>query len=252
MHILISNDDGVYAPGLSVLAGALAGAGHRITVVAPDRNRSGASNSLTLDRPLEATLHSSGFYGINGTPTDCVHLGVSGIFSEGDLPEIVVSGINAGPNLGDDVIYSGTVAAATEGRHLKYPPIAVSCADFHPAHYETAASIVVELVATIDSLGIAPRSVINLNVPDLPMDQIQGTQITRLGHRYAGEAPLLVTDPRGRQRYWIASAGEAADVEPGTDFCAVNEGFVSITPLQIDMTHYAGMDRVADWVEGAE
>ncbi len=252
MHILISNDDGVYAPGIQVLADTLKAQGHRCTVVAPDRNRSGASNSLTLDRPLEAILHSSGYYGVNGTPTDCVHLGVSGLFSEGDIPDLVVSGINAGANLGDDVIYSGTVAAATEGRHLSLPPIAVSIANFHPAHYETAAMIVADMLTDIESLNLSPRTVININVPDLSIDQIQGVQITRLGHRYAGEAPMPVLDPRGRERYWIAGTGEAADSGAGTDFGAIAEGYVSITAIQVDMTRYSEQERLADWLEGVK
>jgi 5'-nucleotidase len=249
MHILVSNDDGVYAPGLRVLADRLKEAGHRCTVVAPDRNRSGASNSLTLDRPLDAILHSSGYFGVDGTPTDCVHLGVSGIFSEGDIPDIVVSGINAGANLGDDIVYSGTVAAATEGRHLALPPIAVSTCNFHPKHYETAAQVVADLVANIESLKVAPRTVINVNVPDLPMDQLSGVQITRLGHRSAGEPPLPTQDPRGRTRYWIAAVGEAKDRVEGTDFYAVENGYVAVTPLQLDMTRYSDLDQVADWLE---
>jgi 5'-nucleotidase len=249
MHILVSNDDGVYAPGLRVLAERLKEAGHRCTVVAPDRNRSGASNSLTLDRPLDAILHSSGYFGVDGTPTDCVHLGVSGIFSDGDIPDIVVSGINAGPNLGDDIVYSGTVAAATEGRHLALPPIAVSTCNFHPKHYETAAQVVTDLVANIESLNVAPRTVINVNVPDVALDQLKGVQITRLGHRSAGEPPLPTQDPRGRTRYWIAAVGEAKDRVEGTDFYAVENGYVAVTPLQLDMTRYSDLDQVADWLE---
>lgn len=249
MHILVSNDDGVYAPGLRVLAERLKEAGHRCTVVAPDRNRSGASNSLTLDRPLDAILHSSGYFGVDGTPTDCVHLGVSGIFSDGDIPDIVVSGINAGANLGDDIVYSGTVAAATEGRHLALPPIAVSTCNFHPKHYETAAQVVTDLVANIESLNVAPRTVINVNVPDVALDQLKGVQITRLGHRSAGEPPLPTQDPRGRTRYWIAAVGEAKDRVEGTDFYAVENGYVAVTPLQIDMTRYSDLDQVADWLE---
>lgn len=252
MHILISNDDGVYAPGLNTLVQALVARGHRCTVIAPDRNRSGASNSLTLDRPLEAIEHSSGYLGVNGTPTDCVHLGVSGIFSDSEIPDLVVSGINAGPNLGDDVLYSGTVAAATEGRHLKYPPIAVSTDNYHPTHYETAAAIVADLVSNIETLELEPRTVLNVNVPDLPLSEVAGTQITRLGHRFAGEPPLSITDPRGRPRYWIAAIGAAADCGPGTDFGALANNFVSITPIQIDMTHFRGLEKLADWLEGAE
>ena len=252
MHILVSNDDGVYAPGIRVLAEYLMAAGHRCTVVAPDRNRSGASNSLTLDRPLDAIKHSSGFFGVDGTPTDCVHLGVSGIFSDGDIPDIVVSGINAGANLGDDVVYSGTVAAATEGRHLEYPPIAVSVANYHPKHYETAAKVVVDMVANIKALNVAPRTVINVNVPDCPIEELAGAQICRLGHRSAGEKPIATVDPRGRTRYWIAPVGKAEDRFEGTDFFAIEGNYVAVTPLQLDMTRYSDMDGVADWLESCE
>lgn len=249
MHILISNDDGVYAPGLAALAAALVRDARSVCVVAPDRNRSGASNSLTLDRPLEAHTHDSGFISINGTPTDCVHLGVSGLFSGDRKPDLVVSGINAGANLGDDVLYSGTVAAAMEGRNGRLPPIAVSLCSFHPQHYDTAAEIVRVLVGKLESLVVAPRTVLNVNVPDLPLERIRGIHVTRLGHRFAGEAPVQVQDPRGRTRYWIAGTGDAADAEPGTDFHAVEQGFVSVTPLQIDMSHYSGMESLALWLE---
>ncbi|WP_151702808.1 5'/3'-nucleotidase SurE [Nitrincola alkalilacustris] len=248
MKILISNDDGVYAPGLAALAAALA-KDAEICVVAPDRNRSGASNSLTLDRPLESHLHENGFFSLNGTPTDCVHLGRSGLYVEGFEPDIVVSGINAGANLGDDVLYSGTVAAATEGRTCRLPPIAVSSNSFFPEHYEVAAEVIRMLVRNLESLVVAPRTVLNVNIPDLPMEQIRGVHVTRLGHRVAADKPVEVLDPRGRKRYWIAGAGDAADREPGTDFFAVENGFVSVTPLQIDMTHYSGMDNLASWLE---
>ncbi|KAA0874684.1 5'/3'-nucleotidase SurE [Nitrincola tapanii] len=251
MKILISNDDGVYAPGLATLAAALA-QDAEVCVVAPDRNRSGASNSLTLDRPLEVYRHSSGFFSINGTPTDCVHLGRSGLFLEGFVPDLVVSGINAGANLGDDVLYSGTVAAAMEGRTCRLPPIAVSSHSFHPQHYAAAAEVVRELVKHLESLVLAPRTVLNVNVPDLPLQQLKGMHVTRLGHRLQADLPVAAEDPRGRLRYWIAGAGEAADKEPGTDFYAVEQGYVSITPLQIDMTHYSGMDNLASWLEGLE
>lgn len=246
MKVLISNDDGVFAPGLAVLAATLSQS-HETEVVAPDRNRSGASNSLTLDRPLEAFRHENGYIGINGTPTDCVHLGTSGIFSL--APEIVVSGINAGANMGDDVLYSGTVAAATEGRHLKYPPIAVSICSHHPRHFETAAEIVRLLLAGIHKVNLAPRTVLNVNVPDLPLDALQGIHVTRLGHRPLADKPVKVTDPRGYERYWIAGVGEVLDREPGTDFFAIESGCVSITPLQIDMTQYDAMDNLGSWLE---
>ncbi len=249
MNILISNDDGVFAPGLAAVAGALAQDARSVCVVAPDRNRSGASNSLTLDRPLEAYTHESGFISLNGTPTDCVHLGVSGLFSDNVQPDLVVSGINAGANLGCDVLYSGTVAAAMEGRNCRLPPIAVSLCSFHPQHYDTAAEIVRVLVSRLESLVVAPRTVLNVNVPDLPLEQIKGIHVTRLGHRLAGEPPVEVQDPRGRTRYWIAGTGDAADADPGTDFYAVEAGYVSITPLQIDMTHYTGMDNLGLWLE---
>ena len=214
----------------------------------PDRNRSGASNALTLDRPLEAFRHDNGFVSVNGTPTDCVHLGASGIFDF--EPDIVVSGINAGANMGDDVLYSGTVAAATEGRHRKFPPIAVSVANHHPQHFETAAEIVRLMVAGIAKVNLAPRTVLNVNVPDLPLDQIQGVHVTRLGHRSLADKPVKVIDPRGCERYWIAGVGEVLDREPGTDFFAVEQGCVSITPLQIDMTQYDAMDNLGSWLEG--
>ncbi|MGB0732836.1 MAG: 5'/3'-nucleotidase SurE, partial [Pontibacterium sp.] len=228
------------------LAKALS-ADHAVCVVAPDRNRSGASNSLTLGRPLELYKHENGFYGVDGTPTDCVHLGASEVL--GFHPDIVVSGINAGPNMGDDVLYSGTVAAATEGRHFRYPPVAVSSANFHPAHYDAAAEIIRQILSQISQLNVAPRTVLNVNVPDLPLDELQGVHITRLGHRHPSEPPVKAADPRGRERFWIAGVGDIKDGEPGTDFFAVENGYVSITPLQIDMTQYAAMDNLASWVE---
>ncbi|MGH1461700.1 MAG: 5'/3'-nucleotidase SurE [Neptuniibacter sp.] len=246
MKILVSNDDGVYAPGLAALAQALSDVGE-VLVVAPDRNRSGASNSLTLDRPLEVFKHDNGFISLNGTPTDCVHLGSSGIL--GLNPDIVVSGINAGPNLGDDVIYSGTVAAAMEGRHLRYPAIAISSSSFHPQYYEVAAQVAKDLVENIKTLNLAPRTVLNVNVPDCTADEIAGVHVTRLGHRTAADKPVETADPRGRVRYWIAGAGAAADREPGTDFFAIDEGYVSITPLHVDMTEYSGMDNLGEWLE---
>lgn len=246
MKVLISNDDGVFAPGLATLAEVL-GQEYKTDVVAPDRNRSGASNSLTLDRPLEAFRHENGFLGVNGTPTDCVHLGTSGVFEF--QPDMVVSGINAGANMGDDVLYSGTVAAAMEGRHLRYPPIAISIASHHPQYFETAAEIVRLLLKGIHQVNLAPRTVLNVNVPDLSLDQLQGIHVTRLGHRGRADKPVKVTDPRGFERYWVAGVGEVADRDPGTDFYAVEHGCVSITPLQIDMTRYDAMDNLGTWLE---
>ncbi len=247
MKVLISNDDGVFAPGLKTLAELLAQE-HQTLVVAPDRNRSGASNSLTLDRPLDANLHANGFLGVNGTPTDCVHMGASGLF--GMQPDIVVSGINAGANMGCDVIYSGTVAAAMEGRHLSLPAIAVSVAAYQPKHYETAAAVVRDLLQDIRTLNLAPRTVLNVNVPDLPLSELKGVQVTRLGHRHLGDRPVSTLDPRGKERFWIAGVGDVADREPGTDFFAIDEGYVSVTPLHVDMTQYSGMDNLGCWLEG--
>lgn len=249
MRLLLSNDDGVYAPGLEALARILA-QDAEVVVVAPDRNRSGASNSLTLDRPLEAHRHQNRFVSINGTPTDCVHLGIGEVYN--DAPDMVISGINCGSNLGDDVIYSGTVAAAMEGRHLHLPPIAVSLAGSHPLHYDSAAEVVRRLIKEIQGLVLAPRTVLNVNVPDLPLEELKGTHVTRLGHRVRAGAPVESLDPRGNQRFWIAGAGEAADCGPGTDFFAVQSGYVSITPLNIDMTQYSGMDNLSNWLEDAK
>lgn len=244
--ILISNDDGYMAPGIAALAQALSEIAS-IQVVAPDRNRSGASNALTLNRPVEAYRHTNGFVSLEGTPTDCVHMGVSGLFSE--VPDVVVSGINAGANLGDDVLYSGTVAAAMEGRSLALPAIAVSLASHHPKHYDTAAEITKTLVAHIETLNLPPRTVLNVNVPDLPLSDIRGLHITRLGHRAAAGKPVEAKDPRGKVRYWVAGAGDAMDKEPGTDFHAIENNFVSITPLHLDMTFYDGTEVLADWLE---
>ncbi|OMH39179.1 5'/3'-nucleotidase SurE [Motiliproteus sp. MSK22-1] len=247
MSILISNDDGVHAKGLAVLAESLSRIAE-VHVVAPDRNRSGASNSLTLDRPLEPQHLSNGFISINGTPTDCVHLGISGLFET--APEMVVAGINHGANLGDDVLYSGTVAAAMEGRYLRRPAIAVSLAG--SLHFESAAEIALQLIQQVSQLNLAPRTVLNINVPDLPVEQIKGTHITRLGHRNLADQPVSSVDPRGKERFWIAGAGEPEDAGPGTDFYAVADGYVSITPLQADMTQYSGFDNLGAWLEGLE
>ncbi|MCW8886774.1 MAG: 5'/3'-nucleotidase SurE [Motiliproteus sp.] len=247
MSILISNDDGVHAIGLNLLATELAKVAE-ICVVAPDRDRSGASNSLTLDRPLEHHRLGNGFYSINGTPTDCVHLGISGLFDH--QPRMVVAGINRGANLGDDVLYSGTVAAAMEGRYLQRPAMAISLVGNN--HYATAAEITRQLISDVNHLNLAPRTVLNVNVPDLPIEEIKGIHITRLGHRNLAAQPVRSVDPRGKERFWIAAAGDAEDSGPGTDFYAVHEGYVSITPLQADMTQYSGFDNLGSWLEGLE
>ncbi|WP_250654756.1 5'/3'-nucleotidase SurE [Alkalimarinus coralli] len=247
MNLLISNDDGVNAPGIIALARELSQVA-TVRVSAPDRDHSGASNSLTLDRPLRPTFLENGFACIDGTPTDCVHLGVTSLF---DLEfERVVSGINSHANLGDDVIYSGTVAAATEGRFLAEPAIAVSLVNAGNHHYDSAAKVISTLLTELDHLSVGPRTILNINVPDRPYEDIKGFQVTRLGHRARGGEPEMMVDPRGKDRYWIAAAGEGDDAGEGTDFHAVANGYVSITPIHIDMTRYDAISDVNRWLEG--
>jgi len=246
MTLLLSNDDGVHAPGLKALAQALEQGGHAIHVVAPDRDRSGASNSLTLDRPLHPITQDSGFVSINGTPTDCVHLGLNDFFA--GRCERVISGINAGANLGDDVLYSGTVAAAMEGRFLAKPPVAISLCGH--THFDTAARILIELLPTIEGLSLPRNAVININVPDLPYNELQGLEITRLGHRNKADNPVKVTNPRGKECFWISAAGDVADAGVGTDFHAIAAGKVSITPIQTDMTLHSMLMPLAEQFRG--
>lgn len=247
MRILLSNDDGVHSPGLVALKEGLEGLGE-LAVVAPDRDHSGASNSLTLNRPLTVEQHPNGFRSVDGTPTDCVHLAVNGLFP--DPFDRVVSGINTHANLGDDIIYSGTVAAAMEGRHLGLPAIAVSLVNDGHFHYETAARVVRQLLESPRPLALGPRSILNVNVPDLPWDYLNGFRVTRLGHRERAEGAVPMTCPRGKERYWIGAAGAGGDAGPGTDFHAVREGFVSITPVHIDMTRHDALVSLREWVEG--
>ncbi len=241
MRILLSNDDGYFAPGISVLEQALAPLA-QVTVVAPERDRSGASNSLTLDRPLTVRRSQNGFYYVNGTPTDCVHLAVTGLLD--DLPDIVISGINDNANMGDDTIYSGTVAAATEGFLLGIPAVAISLVGERGRHYETAARIGVELVQRFKSTPLAQAVLLNVNVPDLPYEQLRGTEVTRLGKRHKAEPVVRSTTPRGDIVYWIGAAGGAQDAGEGTDFHAIARHAVSITPLQMDLTRYSELDVV--------
>jgi 5'-nucleotidase len=241
MRILLSNDDGFLAPGLKMLAKVL-GEIAEITVVAPDRNRSGASNSLTLDNPLRATTADNGFISVNGTPTDCVHLAVTGLLNE--MPDMVVSGINEGSNLSDDVLYSGTVAAATEGRFLGLSSIAVSLAGPKCVHYDTAAQISKMLVLRIVNNRLPADTILNVNVPDLPLHEIKGFQVTRLGTRHIAEPTIKSSDPRGRKIYWVGQPGPEQDAGPGTDFHAVSAGYVSITPLHLDLTHYKVFEQL--------
>ncbi len=246
MRILLSNDDGVHSAGLRALYEGLEGLGD-LEVVAPDRDHSGASNALTLSRPLTVEQHPGGFRSVDGTPTDCVHLAVNGLFSQPF--DRVVSGINTHANLGDDIIYSGTVAAATEGRHLGLPAIAVSLVNNGSFHYDTAARVVRMLLEDPRPLMLGPRAILNVNVPDLPWDQLAGFRVTRLGSRERAQEVVPMTCPRGRKRYWIGAAGEGGDAGPGTDFHAVSEGYVSITPVHTDMTRHDALIPLRQWVD---
>lgn len=245
MRILLSNDDGYFAPGLACLAETLSSLAD-ITVVAPERDRSGASNSLTLDRPLSLRRAHSGFYYVNGTPTDCVHLAVTGMLDH--LPDMVISGINHGANMGDDTIYSGTVAAATEGYLLGIPSIAVSLVSKGAGNYVAAARVVAEIVKRHQDRPFTSPVLLNVNVPDVPYEQIQGREVTRLGRRHKAEPVVKSENPRGETVYWVGAAGAAQDAGAGTDFGAVARGMVSVTPLQIDLTHYGQMDVIKGWL----
>lgn len=246
-RILLSNDDGYLAPGLAALAAALQPLGS-IEVVAPEQDRSGASNSLTLDRPLRVRTGLNGFhYIVGGTPTDCVHLAATGILPE--PPEMVVSGINRGANMGDDVLYSGTVAAAMEGRHLGMPAMAVSLVGRDPEHYQTAAQVAFELLRGLLDHPLPGNTILNVNVPDLPYAELAGFEVTRLGRRHKSEMLMPAADPRGEPVYWIGPSGREADAGPGTDFDATRRGYVSITPLDLDMTRYSFMGELSDWLQ---
>ena len=245
MRILLSNDDGYFAPGLAILAETLSPLAD-ITVVAPERDRSGASNSLTLDRPLTLRQSHNGFYYVNGTPTDCVHLAVTGMLDE--LPDMVISGINHGANMGDDTIYSGTVAAATEGFLLGIPSFAVSLVSTSCGHYETAARVMAEMVAHYREQPLREPVLLNINVPDISYEALQGREITRLGKRHKAEPVVKSVNPRGSTVYWVGAAGAAQDAGPGTDFDAISRRMVSVTPLQIDLTHFSQIDTLKQWL----
>ena len=245
MKILLSNDDGYFAPGLNILAEHLAKIAD-ITVVAPERNRSGASNSLTLDRPLSVKKASNGFFYVNGTPTDCVHIALTGLMSE--MPDMVISGINDGANMGDDTIYSGTVAAAMEGYLLDIPSFAVSMSQHNATHFESAARVAVELVQHYQKAGFASPTLLNINVPDLPYEHLKGKAITRLGKRHKAEPVIQLKTPRNETVYWVGAAGQPNDGGEGTDFYAVAHNQVSISPIQVDLTKYSQMQEISDWL----
>lgn len=247
MRILLSNDDGVHAKGMQVLQQALVQIAE-VTTVGPDRNCSGASNSLTLINPLRVQQMDNGFLSVNGTPTDCVHLAISQLLDF--TPDLVVAGINHGANLGDDVLYSGTVAAATEGRHLGLPAIAVSLAGRDEEHFATAAYVTVQVIKKLKSHPLPADQILNINVPALSIDDLKGIQVTRLGRRHKAETMTSGTDPWGRTIYWYGSLGPELDAGEGTDFHAVAQGYASVTPLQIDMSAYKSMDNLRQWLEG--
>lgn len=245
MKILVSNDDGYLAKGINVLAEALAEFAD-VTVVAPDRNRSGASNSLTLHSPLRIHRVEDDRYFVNGTPSDCVHLALSGFLD--DEPDIVVSGINHGANLGDDVIYSGTVAAAMEGRFLGLPAVAVSLVGRYATHFDTAARVAADLVKRLRSEPLARDIMLNVNVPDLPYHALRDTQVCRLGFRHQAEPVVKAEDPQGKTIYWIGPAGPGHDVGPGTDFDAIEQGSVALTPIKVDLTRHESLPMLKDWL----
>ena len=245
MRILLSNDDGVHADGIKVLFDELAKV-FDVTVVAPDRNCSGASNSLTLLNPLRAHKLENGFISVNGTPTDAVHLGAAQLMQP--KPDLVVAGINHGANLGDDTIYSGTVAAATEGRHLGMPAIAVSLVSSDPKHFQTAAVVTAKFIARLLLHPLPSDQIININVPDVPLDELKGIQVTRLGNRHKAETMKKVQDPWQRDIYWYGPLGKELDAGVGTDFHAIAHGYASITPLTIDMTAYKSMAQMTEWI----
>jgi 5'-nucleotidase len=248
MNILLSNDDGYRAPGLAAMVKAISDFGE-VTVIAPDQDRSGASNSLTLTVPVRVEQIENGYFVCSGTPTDCVHLGITGLMPQG--PDMIISGINNARNLGDDVLYSGTVGAAMEGRFLNLPAIAVSLAGDDPTHFDTAGNVVRQLLERMLQTPLSPRTILNVNVPDLPRDQISGWQATRLGGRDRAFPTIRATDPVGKDIYWIGAAGLEKDAGPGTDFFAIANGYVSITPLTADMTDRTRLAEVDEWLGDA-
>ncbi len=245
LKILLSNDDGYFAPGLNILAQQLAKIAE-VTVVAPERNRSGASNSLTLDRPLNIRKAASGFLYVNGTPTDCVHLALTGVMES--PPDMVISGINDGANMGDDTIYSGTVAAAMEGYLLGIPSFAFSMSQHNATHFESAARIAVELVQHYQKIGFTSPTLLNINVPDVPYASLKGHKVTRLGKRHKAEPVITSKNPRGETVYWVGAAGQPNDGGPGTDFYAVANNFVSISPIQVDLTKHQQLADIKQWL----
>ena len=245
MRILLSNDDGYLAAGLAALNVAVSSIAETF-VIAPDRNRSGASNSLTLTRPLRVSTAPSGFHHLDGTPTDCVHVGLTGLMDP--EPDMVIAGINHGANLGDDVLYSGTVAAAMEGRYLGFPAVAISLAGSNAQHFDSAAWTALQVLERMQEHPLPRDSILNINVPDLPFESIKGFRATRLGCRHKSDPVIRSQDPTGREIYWVGPAGEGQDCGKGTDFLAIEQGYVSVTPLQIDLTRHGQLEQIQSWL----
>lgn len=253
MNILISNDDGATAPGIEMLADIIATTvaktvenQYKVTVVAPDKNRSGSSNALTLDVPLRYEQLSNGFYSVTGTPCDCVHLGLHKIMTQ--KADMVISGINRGANLGDDVMYSGTVAAAMEGRSMGFPAVALSLASRECVHYKTAAEVMLKILTRLKIFSLSSNIILNVNVPDLPLSEIKGYRLTRLGSRHRADTIVSSKDPRSQDIFWLGPPAEPQDIGEGTDFDAVFNGYVSVTPLVVDFTAYESFNSVKDWI----
>lgn len=245
LKILISNDDGYFAPGIQALGNALRALG-TVAIVAPDRNRSGASSGLTLTRPIDVSQHGELIYGVQGTPADCVNVALGGLLPW--TPDLVVAGINDGPNMADDCLYSGTVAAAVEGRFLGMPSIALSMGESHPKHFDTAATIARELVEGLMQSPLPEDNILNVNVPDVALGDLKGRKVTRLGSRHKPDKAGVHANPRGDAQYWLGPAGDQNDGGEGTDFHAIANGFVSITPLSIDMTRHNAVDSLQQWL----
>ena len=246
MHILISNDDGYKSKGIQVLINELKKIA-QITVVAPSRNRSGASSSLSLDRSIKVTKKEDSFYFLSGTPTDCVHIALTGLMQT--LPDMVISGINHGPNLGDDTIYSGTVAAAIEGYLLDIPSFAISMGSVNPKHFETAAKITSDLIKLYNKRKVSSASLLNINVPDIPYDELKGLEVTRLGKRHAAEKAMEKKHTQKESLYWIGEVGQPNDGGPGTDFYALKNNFVSISPIHPDLTDFKKIEITKNWIK---
>ena len=246
MHILISNDDGYKSKGIQILINELKKIA-QITVVAPSRNRSGASSSLSLDRSIKVTKKEDSFYFLSGTPTDCVHIALTGLMQT--LPDMVISGINHGPNLGDDTIYSGTVAAAIEGYLLDIPSFAISMGSVNPKHFETAAKVTSDLIKLYNKKKVSSASLLNINVPDIPYDELKGLEVTRLGKRHAAEKAMEKKHTQKESLYWIGEVGQPNDGGPGTDFYALKNNFVSISPIHPDLTDFKKIEITKNWIK---